>query len=60
MVTLGKVMVIIQGDRYIYRSTLQKNNIRQLKILGSCSVTIIYRVNAISRAAIHWSTLQKI
>ena len=43
----------IQGDRYIQVSFAQ--NIRQLKILESCPVTVIYRVTAI-----HGSTLHKI
>ena len=32
----------IQGDRYIQVNFAE--NIRQLKILGSCPVTVIYRV----------------
>ena len=46
-----------QGDRYIHGGRyIQVNfaeNIRQLKILGSCSVTVIYRVTAIYRAVIY-------
>ena len=38
-------MTIIYRVAAIYRSTLQKN-ISQLKILGSCKVTVIYRVAA--------------
>ena len=46
----------IKGDcYYIYRSTLQKIKSRQLEILGSCPVTLIYRVTAIYR-----STLQEL
>ena len=45
-VTLGKW----QGDCYIQVNFA--DNIRQLKILGSCPVTIIYRVTAIYRSSL--------
>ena len=35
----------IQGDRYIQVNFAE--NMRQLNILGSCPVTVIYRVTAI-------------
>ena len=47
MVILGKR----QGDPYIQVNFAE--NIRQLKILGSCSVTMIYRVTAVYRAVIY-------
>ena len=49
MVTLGKW----QGDRYIQVNFAE--NIRQLKLLGSCPVTVIYGVTAacIYRAVIY-------
>ena len=49
-VTLGKWQGdhYIQGDRYIQVSFAE--NVRQLKILGSCPVTVKYRVTAIYRA----------
>ena len=47
MVSLGKW----QGDRYTqgdhYIQVNFAENIRQLKILGSCPVTVIYRVTTI-------------
>ena len=52
-VTLGKW----QGDRYIqgdpYIQVNFAENIRQLKILGSCLVTVIHRVTTIYRAVIY-------
>ena len=45
-VTLGKW----QGDCYIQVNFA--DNIRQLKILGSCPVTVIYRVTAIYRSSL--------
>ena len=43
-VTLGKWQggCYIEGDRYIQVNFAE--NIRQLKILGSCPVTVLYRV----------------
>ena len=52
MVTLRKW----QGDRYIQGGRYTKGNfaknVRRLKILGSCPVTIIYRVTTNYRAII--------
>ena len=42
---------LIQGDCYIQVNFAE--NIGQLKILGSCPVTVIYRVTTISRA-VYW------
>ena len=49
----GKVAVTryIQGGRYIQVNFVE--NIRQLKILGSCPVTVVSRVTAIYRAVIN-------
>ena len=41
----------IQGDRYIQVNFAE--NIMQLKILGSCPVTVIYRVTTIYKAVIY-------
>ena len=41
----------IQGDRYIQVNFAE--TIRQLKISGSCAVTVIYRVTAIYRAVMY-------
>ena len=54
MVTLGKW----QGDRFIQSCDhyIQVNfveNIRQLEILGSCTMTVIYSMIAIYRAVIY-------
>ena len=48
----GKVTVIIQGDNFNIQVNFVEN-IRPLKILGSCPVTIIYRVTAIYRVIIY-------
>ena len=56
-----KVTVIIQGDCYMYiQVNFSVENKKKLKILGSCLVTVIYRVTTTYRAAIYRSTLQKI
>ena len=51
--TLGKQQgdCYIQGDHYIQVNFAE--NIRQLKILGSCLVMVIYRVTTIYRAVIY-------
>ena len=55
-----KVTVIIQDDCYMYiQVNFSVENKRQLKILGSCPMTVIYMVTATYRAAIYRSTLQK-
>ena len=47
----------MQGDCYMqddcYIQVNFAENIRQLKILGSCPVTVIYRVTTICRAVIY-------
>ena len=52
-VTLGKWKgdCYIQGDHYIQVNFAE--TIRQLKISGSCAVTVIYRVTAIYRAVMY-------
>jgi len=53
MVTLRKWQgdCYIQGDRYLQVNSAE--NIRQLKILRSCPVTVIHRVTTIYRAIIY-------
>ena len=52
-VTLGKWKgdCYIQGDHYIQVNFAE--TIRQLKISGSCAVTVIYQVTAIYRAVMY-------